>query len=1132
MTVTRSPASGADVLHARLAEVRRKRDRATALRAALVAVAAGLGLAFLAIVAEELFYFSPTVRAIILWGVLALSVATFAVLGGTALLRLLKVLPPEDDEKTARFVGDGIPELGDRLVNGLQLVKAYRSGAFQEMYSSDLMRAAIADLSRTVEPIDFTRVVSLAGSRKAARVAGISFAVLFLLFVLSPSSFLGSAYRLWHTGEVFAAPAPFRLLVEPGDREIVKGESVRIITRAEGAVPETVELSLLPEGQNTEETHIVPADNNGEYRYDIGSLKASTSYSVRSGSVQTQEYHLRVVDRPLIRLLRVTTRPPSYTGLPARTLDDNVGDISALKGTRIEVALESNKDLVSANLQFSKGPGVGVQVDGMKGKASFVLREEGTYHAVLKDKEGQTNIDPIEYTLKIMPDEYPSVSIVTPGTSLDVTDNTSLPMVFRISDDFGFTKLRIAYKLVRSRYEQPWAEYKYQSVPIPKGIGNDGFVQYTWSLSSLGLVPEDAVSYHAEVFDNDAVSGPKSAVSEEYTLRLPSINEVFADADKSHESSMENLQESLTEAQQARKDLEQLIQDSKKQQQKLDWQDQKKAEQLSQKYQDIQKKLEDVKKTIDQMTSEMQKNQVLSKETLQKYMELQQLMEQMNSPEFAEAMKQLQQAMEKMSPDAMRKALENFSFSEENFRKSIERTMNLLKRLQVEQKLDQTMKRLAEMEKKQEELKEKTSDLKKGEDAKAADLAKQQEGLKQEAAQLKEEMESLQKKMEEFPSEMPLNEMQQANSEMAESQLDQQMGQISDQIQNQQTMQASAGQNQALQKMQRLSQKMQAVKEGMMQRQQQQVLNEMRRDVKDLLELSKRQEELKNQSQQTQQNSPSFRQNAGEQMDIMQDLSTLSDRMSSLAQKTFAVSPEMGKAIGDAMRAMSESMKALEQRNGAGATGSQAEAMASLNQGAQLMQGAMEAMQQGGEGGMGMMGFMQRLKQLSGMQQGINQGTEQAQGMTQEQAASLARLAGEQGMVRKSLEQLQREAASAGELHKMLGDLTGIANEMREVQTNLAQGNVNPETVRRQQRILSRLLDAQRSTQERDYEKTRRAETGKDISKPSPGPLDLSSQEAKDKLRRDLLRALEQGYTRDYEEMIRKYFEALESQPQ
>ncbi len=1132
MNAMNESASAGDLLASRLDAVRRRRDHTTIARGAFIGVGALLGLAFIAVVSEELFYLPSALRLTLLWIVLLGGVGVFLAISGASLLRLLKFLPAENDEETARYVGDAIPSLGDKLVNGVQLIRAAEEEAVKEMYSAELLNAAIEDLHQMIAPHDFTGVVNLAGSRKAARGAGIALGVLVLLFVVAPGSFLGSAYRLWHTGEAFAAPAPFRLLVEPGDREVIKGESVHIVARVEGGAPENLELGLLPEGQNTEETHILAQTTAGEYRYEIPSLKSTTSYSVRSGSVRTQEYRLRVVDRPLVRLLRVSTHPPAYTGMPARALDDNVGDVTALKGTRVEIALESNKDLASASLQFSAGSAITLDVAGKKANGSFMLRSDGSYHFLLKDPDGIGSSDPIEYMLKIVPDGFPSVAIVSPGVDLDVTDNTTLPMVMKIADDYGFSKLRLAYKLTHSRYEQPWSEYKFITIPIPRGIGNEGLVPYSWALAGLSLVPEDVVTYHAEVFDNDIVSGPKSAVSEEFTLRLPSMNEVFADADKGHEASMQNLEEALTQAQQARKDLDQLIQDAKKQQEKPDWQDKQKAEQLAQKYDELQKKLDDTKNTIEKMTSEMQKNQVLSKETLDKYMELQHLMEQMNSPEFADALKQMQEAMQKMSPDAVRQALQNLSFSEETFRKSIERTMNLLKRIQVEQKVDQAVKRLAEMQKEQEDLNQKTEELKKGDNEKAADLAKQQEGLKQEAQQLKNDMESLQKKMEEFPSEMPLTEMEKANQAMAESNLDQQLDQIAQQLGSQQSAQASQGQQQAMQQMKGLSQKMQAVKEGLKQRQQQQVLNEMRRDVQDLLRLSQREEELKNESRQMEQNSPSFRQNAEQQMNVMRDLSTLGDRMSSLSQKTFAVTPEMGKALGDAMRSMSGAMNSLEQRNGSSATGNQEDAMASLNQGADLMQGAMEALAQGGGEGMGMAGFMQRLKQMSGMQQGINQGTQQAGGMTQEQAASLARLAGEQGMVRKSLQELQREAASAGELHKMLGDLTGIANEMREVQTDLAQGNVNPETVRKQDRILSRLLDAQRSTQERDFEKTRRAQTGRDISKKSPAAVDLSTQEAKDKLRRDLLRAMQQGYTRDYEEMIRKYFEALEAQPQ
>jgi hypothetical protein len=202
--------------------------------------------------------------------------------------------------------------------------------------------------------------------------------------------------------------------------------------------------------------------------------------------------------------------------------------------------------------------------------------------------------------------------------------------------------------------------------------------------------------------------------------------------------------------------------------------------------------------------------------------------------------------------------------------------------------------------------------------------------------------------------------------------------------------------------------------------------------------------------------------------------------------------------------------------------------MASLNEAARAVESAVNGMMKGGGQGIGMAGFMQRLQQMAQRQQGINQGTEQLGGMSQEQAAAMARLAGEQGMVRKSLEQLTREAAASGDLGRILGDLRKIAEEMREVQTDLAQGTVNPETRQRQERILSRLLDSQRSVRERDFEKTRRSESGKHVAGSSPPAIDLTTQEGKNRLRKDLLKALEEGYARDYQELIRKYFEALQ----
>jgi hypothetical protein len=328
------------------------------------------------------------------------------------------------------------------------------------------------------------------------------------------------------------------------------------------------------------------------------------------------------------------------------------------------------------------------------------------------------------------------------------------------------------------------------------------------------------------------------------------------------------------------------------------------------------------------------------------------------------------------------------------------------------------------------------------------------------------------------------------------------------------------------QQLQQFSKQMKEMQQQMLQQQSQYVMNELRKASSNMLELSKDEEALKQQSQNAPQNSPQLRQNAQDQQQAKEDLNNVIKGLSELSQKSFAVTPEMAKAIGEAMARMTNAMRALEMRNGSMASQEQEQAMASLNRAAVQVQNALQAMMQGGGSGGG--GLLQQLQRAAGQQMSINMQTQQMGGMSQQQAAEAARLAKEQGIVQKSLEELNREAQQSGEQKKLLGDLQKIAEEMNEVIENLEQNHVNSETIKKQERILSRMLDASTSMHERDYEKKRKAETGTPMSRRSPSDIDLNSQEGKNQLREELLKALEQGYSKDYQELIRKYFEGLE----
>ena len=81
--------------------------------------------------------------------------------------------------------------------------------------------------------------------------------------------------------------------------------------------------------------------------------------------------------------------------------------------------------------------------------------------------------------------------------------------------------------------------------------------------------------------------------------------------------------------------------------------------------------------------------------------------------------------------------------------------------------------------------------------------------------------------------------------------------------------------------------------------------------------------------------------------------------------------------------------------------------------------------------------------------------------------------------------------------------------------------------IKTQKRILSKLLDAQRSINERDFEKRRESNSGTDYVRKSPEQLNLEKNKNAEQIRRELLNSIKAGYTQDYQELIRKYFEAL-----
>ena len=54
---------------------------------------------------------------------------------------------------------------------------------------------------------------------------------------------------------------------------------------------------------------------------------------------------------------------------------------------------------------------------------------------------------PVQYQIRLIPDQYPEAEIVSPGQDLEISGGETLPIVYTGKDDFGITSMRLSYQI-------------------------------------------------------------------------------------------------------------------------------------------------------------------------------------------------------------------------------------------------------------------------------------------------------------------------------------------------------------------------------------------------------------------------------------------------------------------------------------------------------------------------------------------------------------------------------------------------------------------------------------------------------------------------------------------------------------
>jgi hypothetical protein len=1091
----------------------------------LITLSFALGFAFLGFWLNSIFVFPVEARVGYIglaFLVLVISISYFC---------LRPILYKPNLETVALKLEEKFPELNNRLIAALQLAENLEENP--EGYSTEMIEAVIEQADLTTQKLDLQKIIDKNPIKRIGKVAGsLAFVSLFFALVF-PTAFQNSLYIFSHPLTEFASPQKFLFVVSPGNAEVVKYSDVKIKINLEGEKPKRVNLYWRNEGAKWNEEKLAIAKDKGtslespDFSFDFKEVKRNFDYYAEAEGVKSEQYRINVVDKPRVIGLRLTFNYPRYTQLKTQVVDENDGNINAIVGTKVQIEAKSNKELSDANIVFSDSTKSQMQIKGAVATGEILVKKDDFYHIEVWDSLGNKNQDPIEYKITKTDDQYPVVEILEPGHDQDLSENMRVPLLIRISDDCGFSALLLYYQIVSGGQEKDQKEIK---IDIPNNNGVELDVEYLWNLSSLPLVPGDLVKYKAVIYDNDTFLGPKKSESKTYSVRLPSLDEIVGEVEREQGGQVEDLETLLKGQRELKKKIEDLSRElDRPTGLDMDWQKRQQMEDILEKQQKLAQDLKNMAQRMDENIGKIEENKLAALETLEKLAEIRDLMEQIMTPEMKEALRKLAEALKNLDPELLKQALEKMKISQEELLKRLDRTIALLKKMQAEQKLENLIKMAERMAQTQDQINQSTQNSEK---EKLPELSDKEKELKQDLNNFEEKLKEFADLSKEI-SLLPPEEIDQLQRMPEESGVKQDMDQMISQLSGMNPSGALNSGGSCSKKLKEMTDRLKSTQEKMQMKMKKEVADAIKKSLYDVFGLSDNQESLFTQVEGLERIDMELRSLARNQQNLKAGATRVAEDLDTLAKKTIFVDADLRRFMALSVASMDKATKNLEDRKGEMASDEQKEAVYDLNVTARKLMQALSEAQKSCSGS----GTEQMFKQLQSMcnkQSGINQETEQmgmcnkpgggSPSLSLSEQAAMQRLAAEQDAVRKSLGELEKEFGNRSEI---LGKMSDLGEEMKKVTGDMERLQVDQSTVDRQKKILSRLLDAEKSMRERDFSKQRRAEVGEDVSRPSPKELPSDLYQADQMAKDDLSKFMEEAYPKEYEQLIKDYFKAL-----
>jgi hypothetical protein len=996
-------------------------------------------------------------------------------------LKIYKIGKRLDYYSASRIISKHFSNVDDKIINVLELSEESKvSGS-----SKELILKSIEQKSSELNPITFSRAINFKENLKYAKYFIPVFIIVAFILIFNPSLISDGATRVIHYDTFFKINAPYNFILHNDTLAIEKGKDIEIKLELDG---DELPKKMFIEYAGVK--YLMKKDKKHFYSYNFVGVNNNLEFFFTDEEFTSDKFDLKVLPVPTIINFNIDVVPPTYTQVKPFNLK-NIGNLSVPEGSKIIWSFKT-KFIDKISLEFNDS----IKLNPIEKGTQFKFRKQAKNdqnYSINIENEYIVKKNILQYNLLVTKDLYPEIRLKT----IEDTANIGLfYFIGVIADDYGFKTLKFKYK------EKDGEKVNSIEIPINKNITTQ---EYFYSFNFNDVDIKNDIEYYFEISDNDAVNGSKvtkTAQNVFHKLTETELQEYENDKNKSLDTKIKESKKLNQELQKDISDLQKDLINNKN----SEWENSQKLKNIIEKQEDLERLMDEISKENKEKNKMSDTYDEKSEKLAQKQKEIEKLMNEVMDDELKKLMDELKKLMDQFDEKKLNELSEEYKMSLEDMNEQLDRNLEQLKQLEVEKKLEKTINDLQKLSKEQKELSKKTEKKEEG----LEDLQKQEKEQSDKFDELKENYQDLMKKNENLENPMRIEDFEEEMKNV-----DEQFDETSEDLQKSSNKKASKSQKKNSEQLQEMSEKMQSMMQSGESSQSAENEDDLKQILDNLVTFSVNQEELLSQMKTVKPKDLRKVEITNKQNKIFGDFNLIQDSLYELAKRVPQLNSKINQEVLSIQKQKEYLLNEMEDNKLAQAKIRQQNIMTSANELALLLDEVLKQMQNqkkqkcsgnsqckkpgGAKPSMSQMRKQQESmkSQLEGMIKDLK-GKPKGQG-GQKMNKSLAKMLAQQEIFQDQLSELMRNSSLSPKDAKKLSEINSMVEQMKK---DLVNKNITPTTLKRQNQIITRLLEAENSEYERETEKKRKSEQGGNENRTSPSELEKykNSQEGFDEI--------------------------------